>query len=362
MSIAALKLTQFRNLNGEFKPIKAGLNIFQGQNGSGKTSILEAIYYLGHGRSFRTSNLQRLIQEQTSFCSVFAQIDYANHEYCVGLERKLPNESRLRINGESEANIAKVTRLLPLRVIDSQTHQILEAGPQWRRKYLDWGLFYAYDEFIKVWRAYERALKQRNSLLKMMRPKVEIRPWSHEVAKYGEIIHTLRYDYINQLLPHFQTFLNQLLPLGEFNLTYQAGWDETLPLSEVLNSNYAKEFAVGFTKFGPHRADIEVLLNGLPTRHFLSRGQQKLLICAMILAQGKLYLAQQGQGLIYMLDDLPAELDKNAQMQLISMLEQQKTQVFVTAIERADVNAWRKFDEHMPMQMFHVEHSQILTG
>jgi len=361
MAIAHLQITDFRNLATiDLTPCERGINILYGDNGSGKTSLLEAIYYLGLGRSFRTSLAHSIIRHSSQKFSLFARFINSNERSIpIGVEREINGSLRLRLEEKELTSISELATLLPLRVINSLSFQLLEAGPAARRKYLDWGLFYQNDNFLACWRAYERILKQRNALLRERRSKNELNTWTEELAKYGEELNRMRANYVLAVIPFIEEMIQELLAIPQLSITYQSGWDQSLSYTEALNQNYGEEMRFGRTLLGPHRADLDLRINGVEVKHFLSRGQQKLLICAMILAQGKLLAKQVNKKLIYLIDDLPSELDYQSKSRLIFLLSRQPTQIFITAIERQMIDGLIKNDFELPVKVFHVKHGSV---
>jgi DNA replication and repair protein RecF len=360
MAIAALRIKDFRNLLAvDINPHPSGLNIIYGDNGSGKTSLLEAIYYLSFGRSFRSSVSSSIIRHAASKFSLFAQLIHHNETTTpVGIERDLDGLLRLRLAEKDIAAISELAVLLPIRMINSFSFQLFESGPSLRRKYLDWGLFYQDDKFFTCWRSFERLLKQRNLVLKAKKPKKEIEIWSLELAKYASELNQFRREYLSNLIPFVNEIACELLDFSNLKLSYWPGWSEGIEYTQILDQHLSEDLRLGYTSMGPHRADLEITINDLPVKHFLSRGQQKLLICAMILGQGKLLSNQVNKAVIYLLDDLPAELDAQSKNRLISVLSKQKTQMFITAIDTQMVYDIKN-DFQVPTKVFHVKHGQI---
>jgi DNA replication and repair protein RecF len=362
MSIISLRIKDFRNLAAlDLTAHPCGLNIIYGSNGSGKTNLLEAIYYLGAARSFRLSYSAPLIRHQTDKFSIFAKIDSPLGHIPLGLERDKEGSLRLRIAERDIASSAELAYLLPIRILNSQSHSLFEAGPIFRRKYLDWGLFYHSENFLSNWRHFERVLKQRNLILRDKRPKFELEVWTRELIKYGSELDGLRRAYINQLIPFLVETTKELLGIFDCEFSYYPGWNEKSDFAATINQHYLEELRCGYTLFGPHRADFDITYNTMSAKHFLSRGQQKLLICAMILAQGRLLANEGKKGLIYLIDDLPSELDIASQAKLISLLANQQTQIFVTAIEKEAILDWIKVIPKVPRKMFHVEQGDIVS-
>jgi DNA replication and repair protein RecF len=362
MTINSLRITNFRNLaEMELMPCTAGLNVICGDNGSGKTSLLEAIYYLGLGRSFRSSTSTRLIRHENDKFSIFSELtSELQRDIRVGVERSLSGQTKLRIAEKDASSIIELATYLPIRLINSQSHLIFESGPTFRRKYLDWGLFYQSEHFLSCWRQYERILKQRNILLKERRSKNELNAWTDAFVARALELDALRKDYIRALAPLIAEIAQELLSLTDLKCSYQSGWDEEKDFAAVLTDAYVEEMRAGHTLYGPHRADFNLVIKGIPVKHFLSRGQQKLLICAMMVAQGRLLVGQEKKGLIYLVDDLPAELDVFSRKKLISLLLRQQTQVFITAIESNTVCDLVDGDSRVAVKMFHVKHGALI--
>jgi len=359
MSISVLRMGDFRNLAAaELSPVSEGLNVIYGNNGSGKTSLLEAIHYLGLGRSFRSGNTAQLIRHSASKLTIFANLALPmENNLSLGMERGLDGSMRLRIAEKDAASLAEIASHLPTRVINTHSHQLLESGPSHRRAYLDWGLFYQQSEFLSCWRHFERVLKQRNALLKERCTKFELTCWSEELVKYATLLDIFRQQYIEQLVPFIHVATQSLLDLPALQISYFRGWDEAVDYAEKLDDSYLDEYRLGHTFLGPHRADLDIKIDGIPVKHFLSRGQQKLLVCAMILAQGMLLADQTNKRPIYLLDDLPAELDGQGRQKLISLLTKQKTQAFITAIEKETIAS--ALIKETAVKMFHVEHGCV---
>lgn len=362
MTITSLQISNFRNLTSvQIHPARQGINIISGNNGSGKTSLLEAIFYLGHGKSFRSSISSRMISHTSEKFSLFSQVlTSMDRMVPLGMEREQSGATRLRIDEKEASSIAKFAEYLPIRIINSQSHQLLESGPIFRRKYLDWGLFYQDSDFIASWRQYERVLRQRNAILKDKRPRKELEPWTNELIRHALDLDQLRKSYIAKLLPHLREMISSLLSLSELEIVYQSGWSDGSDYESALHESILEDYRIGYTQLGPHRADFELMSEGLELRHILSRGQQKLLICAMILAQGMMLAEQENAGLIYLVDDLPSELDILSIQKLVSLLATQKSQIFITAIEKEAICELVRGKTDVPTKVFHVEHGSVI--
>lgn len=362
MTIKTLRINNFRNLCAvQIHPVSLGLNVICGDNGAGKTSVLEAIFYLSTGKSFRTSTNARLIQHDSSDLSLYSQLLIDDQRLVsIGMFRDLSGQTRLRIDESDAKSMAELARFLPIRLINSQSHQIFESGPAYRRKYIDWGLFYQNPAFLPAWRQYERVFKQRNMVLQQHKPKRELDPWTDELIKYGIELDVQRREYVSALTPILSELVERLLGITNLTLTYQAGWDESLSFADALAQSYIDDMRFGNTQCGPQRADLNMTIDDVPVKHFLSRGQQKLLICAMIIAQGKLLAMSTNQSVTYLIDDLPAELDVSSRQKLLVLFSEQPTQIFITAIERNSICDLLGDTPTNPVEVFHVEHGNIV--
>ncbi|PIE25164.1 MAG: DNA replication/repair protein RecF [Neptuniibacter caesariensis] len=342
MSISKLHIKNLRNI-GEisFTPSSA-INVICGENGSGKTSILEAINVLGLTRSFRTNKARHLIQTGQASTLVFASIDpmALGFKQSLGVERPVEGEARIRFEG-ADIDLSTLAELIPLQVINSDTFMLLEGSPAIRRQFLDWGVFHADKAFIQLWRAFRRVLKQRNTLLKCGKIDNQLRQvWDREFIAFSDQLTRLRIEYLKLLQPEFEKVVLQLLGGIDVQLGFSYGWDKKRPLDEVLASNFERDLRQGFTGAGPQRADIKLKVDGHNAAERLSRGQKKLVVSALKLAQGALFQRMNGRPCIYLIDDLPSELDSTHGRLFCNVLEQSANQCFITCVDDSSLNAF----------------------
>lgn len=361
MALTRLKLTAFRNLlDAEIRPA-SGINLLIGMNASGKTSVLEAIYLLSLARSFRSKRLKTLIHHDEGAFTVFAEFAQPQTQIktTLGIQRQQhAPETEILFQGQKPQGVAELARHFPVQLINPDAFRLLEGSPKDRRQFLDWGVFHTQPLFMSAWQRFQRALRQRNSLLRHARiDPLELRLWDQEVATTGELISTLRAEYLDRLRPIFSQFLMRLTELQQIDIHYQRGWDKQVDLSSYLASALAKDKEQGFTQGGPQRAELRVTASGRLAVDVLSRGQQKCVVSALKLAQGALLAEQTGQHCTYIIDDLPAELDIQHRQLFCELLEEQNTQVFITAVEaQAMQQDWKHSDR---MAWFHVKHGKI---
>lgn len=362
MSLVRLDFEGVRNLQrGSLREL-ARLNIFCGPNGSGKTSLLEAVYLLGMARSFRSAHIKSVITHGQDRCTVYGEVHRNDgSRRSLGVTRSRSGELEARVNSERAATRAELAEALPLQLIHADSFGILTGGPVERRQFMDWGVFHVEHAFLRHWQAFQRAIKQRNSLLRHGRISPELlRPWNRELAVAGAAIDRARSRYLEQLSPVFVETLRRLSPeLHDVELRYRRGWDAGSELEEALEGSLQADVQQGFTHVGPQRADIRIVTDGKPAAESLSRGQLKLLVCALKLAQGQLLARQDAAGCTYLVDDLTAELDVAHCRQVADVLDDMGAQVLVTCIERNDVKAIWPQEETDERAVFHVEHGNI---
>ena len=361
MPLTRLAVTAVRNLHPVTLLPSPRINLVSGANGSGKTSLLEAIHILGLARSFRSTRLQPVIQYEQDSCTVFAELQSQQGVASkLGISRNRQADYEIRINGQSARSTAQLAELLPLQLINPDSFRLLEGAPKQRRQYLDWGVFHVEHRFLSAWQRLQKSLKQRNSLLR--RGRIErslLAPWEAEIVAAGEQIDGFRQAYLQQLKPIFEQTLGELVELDGLTLSYFRGWDRERGLAEVLDSQFERDCALGHTQAGPQRGDLRLRLRGLNAAEVLSRGQQKLVVCALKIAQGRLLRQlDRQQDCVFLVDDLPSELDQAHRQALCGLLESLECQVFITCVDADSLsNCWQP---DTPLSMFHVEHGHIV--
>lgn len=335
MSISKLQIQRVRNISSINIEPSPAINIICGENGSGKTSILESINILGLTRSFRTNKAHHVVQNDQLASVVFGSIDpmMQGLKQSLGVERPAEGEARIRFEG-SDIGLSTLAELIPLQVINSDTFQLLEGSPAIRRQFLDWGVFHADKAFIQLWRGFRRVLKQRNTLLKCGKIDNQLRQvWDSEFIAFSDQLTRLRKEYLSLLKPEFDSVISQLLEGTKIELGFSYGWDKKRQLDEVLASNFERDLRQGFTGNGPQRADLRLKVDGHNAAERLSRGQKKLVVSALKLAQGVLFQRMNSRPCIYLIDDLPSELDQIHGELFCKVLEQSSNQCFITCVD-----------------------------
>jgi DNA replication and repair protein RecF len=329
MGLLEINLTNIRCVEQAELELPRGLSLIWGPNGSGKTSVLEAIFMLGRGRSFRIRNSHRLIRYGQDHLRVSGHVSsLQGGTTALGFEMA-GHTAVARIGGRTVESFAELSQAFPVQVIDPGVHRLIEESGHRRRRWLDWAVFHVEPLFIEQWRRYVRALKQRNAALKM--ENGEIGTWETEVARLGESIAEARRRVLEQLQPYWQPTVLALSGL-DVEMHYLRGWNQELTLREALVASRTRDQAYRLTHAGPHRADVALRLNGHPARDVLSRGQQKLVAAAMNVAQLQLLRAATDLTPTLLLDDPAAELDGEGLERLINQVTQLRCQLVATSL------------------------------
>ncbi|HET9031427.1 MAG TPA: DNA replication/repair protein RecF [Dokdonella sp.] len=357
MRLNELRINDFRIIEDKTLELVPGWNVFTGANGAGKTSVLEAAFMLSHGRSFRRSFRDSLSRIGSQGFSVFGRLRRSDgSEVRLGLARR-GGKLDARADGEV-VGIASLVRCCAVVCFEPGSHELINGIAEERRRYLDWGVFHVEPDFLEQWRRYQRALRQRNKVLRDGGGDDYLEPWEIELAACGERIALLRGNYVDALHAYLAPLLERFLgELGEFQLSLDSGWKADLSLADALGEGRSRDRERGFTGRGPHRADWSISFDRAPRREHLSRGQEKLCALALVLAQAQLYSEQVGEWPILCLDDLSSELDLAHQTEVIGQLQASGAQVLLSGTERPQV-----FDaSSSSLRVFHVEHGQIMV-
>jgi len=301
-----------------------------GDNASGKTSLLEAIYFLGHGRSFRAAQAEKLKREGTPFFRIVGRIAAPRGLLTAGLEHS-QGRTKGQLAGQGISGIADIAEVLPLQIIDPGVHRLVEEGSARRRRLMDWGVFHVKREFLGYWRRYQRALSQRNAALRTTHDEELVHAWEQDFCAAGAEVDRLRSDYVEELRPHFEALAFRLVGPGT-TLTYRRGWPTELDLRVALQDSISRDLRLKTTHIGPHRADLVFSIDGTPARDRVSRGQQKMLAAAFILSQLQCHTALGAAPTTLMLDDPAAELDVDNLGKLLLAIAEIPSQLIVTSV------------------------------
>jgi DNA replication and repair protein RecF len=356
MPLTRLVIQQFRNIKACDIQLSSGFNFLIGPNGSGKTSVLEAIYLLGHGRSFKSSLTGRVIQHECVELFVHGRfLNSDQFEQPIGINKQRDGSTEVKIGGQSGQKLAQLAGVLPLQLIHPEGFELLTDGPKQRRAFIDWGVFHTEPAFYNTWGRFRRLSKQRNALLKTATHYRELKSWDHELSQVAELLDGWRREYVTQVTQVALDICRTFLPEFDIQLKYYRGWEKGTIYQQLLEKNFERDRILGYTFSGPNKADLKIKVNGTPVEDVLSRGQLKLMVCALRVAQGEHLTSLTGKQCIYLIDDFASELDSERRTRLADCLKATQAQVFVSSITESQVCEMIESDS----RLFHVEDGQI---
>jgi DNA replication and repair protein RecF len=308
MRVKSLNINNLRNINSTQIDFDPCLNCFIGDNGAGKTSILEALSVLSKGRSFRSGQVSSLIGPAKKSFQVVCKIKNRTGDiHQLGMERDAQTWFA-RHNGEDVSQLSELTQLLPYVLLEPNSHTLVSGPPDTRRKYLDWGVFHVEHTYLMLWRRYNRVLKQRNAALRQAN-KMVVESLDEQFVHLGERLHIARDNHAALLNSILEKQLSVFCETLEgVQLSYRKGWAGD-SLEEAIQISNTRDIERGSTGPGPHKADLVLTLNGTPAKERLSRGEQKAMTAAMIIAQAQM-ISESGETPVLMLDDISSELDE----------------------------------------------------
>jgi DNA replication and repair protein RecF len=353
MYVTRLEVNDLRIIETASLTPGLGANLIVGANGSGKTSLLEAIHLLCTGRSFRSRRAQEYVRRGASEARVHARITQENGEnVAVGIEKRA-RSTRIRFAEAELRSASALARRLPLVLIPPDCQRLVFDGADLRRRLMDWGLFHVEQEYATVHHNYRRVLQQRNAQLRALPDADALAPWDAELGEMGEKLDGLRQIHLKNILPRISALATQLSGL-EVSVHYIRGWDEQVRLCEALAAGLNRDAGRGYTGIGPHRADLDLRVNGAPALQVLSRGEAKLICFALWLAQVKDHQFQNGRTPVVLIDDLAAELDPDNRRRVFGTLLELGVQSFVTSLDEELTQ-----DLGGPWKGFHVERGKV---
>ena len=352
MALLSAQIEQLRCIDHAELELDAHATLITGPNGSGKTTVLEAIYVLGRGRSFRTARLETAIRHGQKRARIVGTVEHAGRRIVVGIESG-QGETTAHIAGAPAESLTELTTVLPVQAIDPGVHKLIEEGPIRRRRFIDWGVFHVEHGYLPLWHRFHRALRQRNAALRQQVPDTLMDAWDQEFFISGTEVSEYRRRYFDRIRDGLQSMAGALLDL-EVTLEYSRGWPADSALNTVLAERRALDFSRRTTTVGPHRADLDIRVNGRRAKDTVSRGQQKLLAAALILGQLGFHRHEQDLKPILLLDDPAAELDGDRLGRLLRVVAELQPQLIVTALQKTPFEGLEA-----PRIWFHVEQGRV---
>lgn len=332
MPIERFTAANFRCLEEIAIDLEPHYNLIYGANASGKTSVLEALSYLGRGKSFRGASTSELVRHGESEFVLFGRVEDGGHVASVGV-RNSREGLEIRVDGQSDGGAAALADVLPLQVIDPEIHGLVSGGPELRRRFLDWIAFHVEQDYLALWRRFRRTLKQRNAALRAGGSVAALQGWNQEFVDVSEALDKARRRTLEVATASLDEAGRDLLG-SEVRFEYRPGWAPEKGLEASLAQGLDRELQLGSTQYGPHRADLRLIYDERQARKLVSRGQQKLLACAMILAASETAQAALERPLLLLLDDPAAELDAQSLGRLMERVAGLGCQVIATSLVR----------------------------
>jgi len=349
MQITKLSVKNVRNIQSStFKPGNT-LNFIVGPNASGKTALLEAIYMLSRAKSFRTPRASEIIQKGENSLSVSASMSYASKgTVSTGIE-KTRKATEIRFNGASLKTVSEQATNIPLIVITPDSQDLATGSPKGRRHWMDWALFHVEHKYMELWKNYHKNLRHRNILLKKQATDAHFSVWEEKMVLQAEKLSALRSEFVNRMNVAFSN--NERKCLAErVELLFSSGGSSKHTFSQYLNEKREDDRRLGFTRHGPHKADVLFKSDEHLLATVFSRGQIKLFIADLLLTQAKVFAEQAREKPVLIVDDYAAELDLDARGRFLEALRTYGGQVFVTTTETRVNNA------EAEDTVFHVKH------
>ncbi len=350
MAISQLSLTDFRNLSSTTLDFNSRFNFICGDNGSGKTSLLEAIYVLCQAHSFRTHQLKQCIQQNKRGFLLFGRFD--DHKAGLAKDGK---KLEIHVDGESIKRRSELVRKEPINIVNADSFVLTNGPPQKRRAFIDWCMFHVEPEYAEQWGLFQHALRQRNQLLRSRKDIKLLDYWDQHLVEPSLGLSALRKDYCKKLLKVAAGELGDIVSGISLELEYQQGWPDETSLMDALRQSRERDIRSGFTNVGIHRDDLKLMSHGKKASEILSRGQGKRLCLALLLAALKIVRRTRKNRIILLIDDLHSELDKNAQTSVYQQLVGMDLQMFISNIDSPVPEAIGRKES----KLFHVEHGII---
>ncbi len=367
MSVAKLTTQNFRNLASKSIELHPELNFILGDNGSGKSSLLEAIFFVGHGKSFRTTKTEHLAYYNSE---VFVVSVKDNNDLTLGLSKDFKlGLTNIKINGDKHTRLSDLAKNIAVQIVTPESFKLFFGGPKERRKFIDLGMFHVKHDFSKQWKDFSRVLKQRNACIRLVSDYASLAYWTNTFCSLSTTVASIRDDYVKALVAELNHWLAILLPdlVDKVNVQYLQGWPQSKSLSDVLANNVEREKSYGHSLYGAHKFDVKFLLGKQVIDTQLSRGQQKLFLLALTFAQAKLISRVNRVKPILLIDDIGAELDTNSRQSLANAIKELNCQVIITAIEESvlapfisSLSECSDEEQKGKYKMFHVKQGEVV--
>ena len=349
MRLKKLSISRFRNIEETFICPEPGINVFFGNNGEGKTNLLESIYYLSILKSFRSSRTEDLVRwgDQSTILHAEVERNGVSNDIRLMLDRE---GRRLRVNGKPAASYAEYCGEINTVLFTPEEISMGRGAPEARRRYLNRAVLSGNVCYLSTYQAFAKTLKQRNALLKSG-DSTELDTWTEKFAESAALVVRERLKFLREIMPLLQDFYASISGGDRVDIQYMPSWskgsespDSAEALQEALCARRREELSRGTTLAGPHRDEIGFLLNGKPVRQHASQGEQRSIIIALKMAEIAYLRDKWGEPPLLLLDDLTSELDPERNRNLFEYLRMMEMQVFITTTTRETLGALKNVE------------------
>lgn len=370
MILKNIVLENYRNYTNEIIKLNSNLNIFLGKNAQGKTNLLEAVYYLASGRTFRNNKDLELINWNYDFfrisCTLIKKEINRDFKIEIYLDRK--GNKQIKINDVKQQKVSDLFSFLQVVLFSPDDLTIIKGGPKERRKYLDLKICQLNIEYYQNLINYNKILQQRNNLLKEIKINKQktdtLEVWNDQLIKYGSIIIKNRMTFLKKIVPLTRVAQQRItLDQERIDIKYNSTVI-TKPLfnleeinkefKDILRKYEKQEITRCMTLIGPHRDDIIFYLNDKDLKIFGSQGQQRTGILALKLAELELYFNLKGEYPLLLLDDVMSELDDYRREFLLKIINENNIQTLITAANMDLLN-----NKKIKKEIFNVNNGKI---
>ena len=358
MYLTNLSVSNFRNIVQADLSLSPGINLLVGENGAGKTALLEAAHLLARGRSFRTPQAKQLIRHNEKELLVRGEVSVGAMRHSLARSKSSTAGSEARIDGQQASRQSRYAELLPLQTLLPGIADLVLDGPSIRREFVDWGLFHVEQHYLATAQRFRKALTQRTAWLKdSLYEDFSVDPWVTTLAAAGSEISVWRHRFVDALNSQFQQTLKRLQADFACDLRYEgSGFSQEEALAD-LAASFDRDKRHAVTHVGPHRADVDIRVDGVSARAVVSRGQAKLIASAIALSYSAELAARRGTQPILLLDDFGAELDDTHRERFFGELRTLGCQVIATTTNQPEqLVGWSTLDT---TRVFHVEHGSV---
>ena len=366
MNVESIRLINFRNYADAFVELNENTNIFIGKNAQGKTNLLEAIHICATGKSFRTSKDRELINFNKSEAYIGAKAKVDNKEKLIEIKYDIKGQKRIKLNKIELKSQRELDSGINVVIFSPEDLKIVKGGPIERRNFIDMSISQIRPVYKHNLAKYNKILIQRNNLLKSGRSLHEIENlldiFDTQLVNTGTNIIITRLEFVKKLSDIAFHIHNSLTKSEEkISIAYNSSvsiknWDKKAiekVFIEQIYSNRQKDLQLGVTSIGPHRDDLNFLLNGKDARIYASQGQQRTIVLTIKLAEVEILKMDKGVYPVLLLDDVFSELDLDRRKYLVKSFS--NSQTIITTTELVDLEELSNVDK----TIFYIENGKI---